>query len=38
VGNIKTDLEDIGWKDMDWINLAQNREKLQVVVNMLIYL
>jgi hypothetical protein len=24
--NIKMDLIDIGWDDMDWIDLAQNRD------------
>jgi hypothetical protein len=26
VDNIKMDLRAIGWDDMDWIDLAQNRE------------
>jgi hypothetical protein len=25
--NIKTDLEVIGWEDVDWIDLAQGRDK-----------
>ena len=25
-GNIKMDIKEIGWKDMDWIDLAQDRE------------
>jgi hypothetical protein len=24
--NIKMDLREIGWDDMDWIDLAQNRD------------
>jgi hypothetical protein len=27
VGNIKMDLREIGWGDMDWIDLAQNRHQ-----------
>ena len=25
--NIKRDLQDVGWVDMDWIDLAQDRGK-----------
>jgi hypothetical protein len=27
VDNIKTDLRQIGWDDMDWIDLAQDGER-----------
>jgi hypothetical protein len=27
VDNIKTDLRDRGWDDMDWIDLAQDRDQ-----------
>jgi hypothetical protein len=27
VDNIKMDLRGIGWDDMDWIDLAQDRDK-----------
>jgi hypothetical protein len=27
VDDIKMDLGEIGWDDMDWINLAQDREQ-----------
>jgi hypothetical protein len=27
VDNIKIDLGETGWDDMDWINLAQNRDQ-----------
>jgi hypothetical protein len=27
VDNIKMDLRDIGWDDMDWIDLAKDRDK-----------
>jgi hypothetical protein len=26
-GNIKVDLREIGWDDMEWIHLAQDRDK-----------
>jgi hypothetical protein len=26
VGNIKMDLRDTGWSDMDWIDLAEDRD------------
>jgi hypothetical protein len=25
--NIKTDLREVGWEDVDWIHLAQDREQ-----------
>jgi hypothetical protein len=31
--NIKTDLREIGWGDMDWIHLAQDRDQWQALVN-----
>jgi hypothetical protein len=33
VGNIKMDLKEIGWDDMDWIDLAQDREQWKALVN-----
>jgi hypothetical protein len=40
VDNIKMDLREIGWDDMDWINLAQNRDQwrglLNTVMNVLV--
>lgn len=30
--NIKIDLNDIGWEDMCWIQLAQDSDKCRVVV------
>jgi len=27
------DLEEVGWGGMDWINLAQDRDKWQALVN-----
>jgi hypothetical protein len=31
--NIKMDLREIGFGDVDWIHLAQNRHRWQAVVN-----
>ena len=31
--NIKMDLQDVGWGVMDWVNLAQNRNRLRALVN-----
>jgi hypothetical protein len=33
VENIKMDLREIGWDDMDWIDLAQNRDQWRALVN-----
>jgi hypothetical protein len=33
VGNIKINVRDIGWGDMDWIDLAQNRDQWRALVN-----
>jgi hypothetical protein len=32
------DLRKIGWSDMDWINLAQDRDKQRAFVNAAIIL
>jgi hypothetical protein len=31
--NIKMDLREVGWGGMDWINLAQDRDRWQALVN-----
>jgi ribosome biogenesis protein Nip4 len=31
--NIKMDLREIGFGDVDWIHLAQNRDRWRAVVN-----
>jgi hypothetical protein len=31
--NIKMDLREVGWGGMDWMNLAQDRNRWQDVVN-----
>jgi hypothetical protein len=33
VDNIKTNLREIGWDDMDWIDLAQDRDQWRALVN-----
>ena len=36
--NIKMDLQEVGSGDMDWIVLAQDRDRLQALVNAVINL
>jgi hypothetical protein len=36
--NIKMDVREIGWDDMEWIHLAQDREYWRSLVNMVINL
>ena len=31
--NIKMDIREVGWRCMDWIDLAQNRDRWQALVN-----
>ena len=31
--NIEMDLQEMGWGDMDWIGLAQDRERWRVLMN-----
>jgi hypothetical protein len=38
VDNIKMDLREIGWDGMDWIDLAQDKDKRRVLVNMVMNL
>jgi hypothetical protein len=33
VDNIKIDLREMGWDDMDWIARAQNRDQWRALVN-----
>jgi hypothetical protein len=35
VDNIKIDLRETGWDGMEWIDLAQDRDKWWALVNML---
>ena len=34
--NIEMDLQEVGWGSMDWIDLAQNRERWQALVDVVI--
>jgi hypothetical protein len=38
VNNIKIDLREIRWDDMDWIDLAQDRDQWRALVNMVMNL
>jgi hypothetical protein len=31
--NIKMDVREVGWGGMDWINLAQDRDRWRALVN-----
>jgi hypothetical protein len=33
VNNVKRDLREIGWDDMDWIDLVQDRDQWRALVN-----
>jgi hypothetical protein len=37
-GNIKMNLRENGWGGMDWIDLAQDRDKWRALVNMVMNL
>jgi hypothetical protein len=36
--NIKTDLRGIGWDDVDWIDMAQDRNQWRALVNTVLNL
>jgi hypothetical protein len=38
VDNIRMDLEEVGWGDVDWIGLAQDRNKWRALVNSVLNL
>ena len=35
--NIKMYLKEMGWEGLDWIDMAQDRDKWQAVVNIITY-
>ena len=36
--NIKMDLQEVGWRGMDWIDLAQDRDRWWALVNVVVNL
>jgi hypothetical protein len=36
--NFKMDLQEVGWGDMDWIDMAQDRDRWRALVNALMNL
>jgi hypothetical protein len=38
VDNIKMDLGDVGWGDVDWIGLAKDRNRWRALVNSVLNL
>jgi hypothetical protein len=36
--NIRTDLVEVGWNDVDWIGLAQDRDRCRALVNSVLNL
>jgi hypothetical protein len=36
--NIKMDLVEVGWGDVDWINLVQDRDRWRALVNAVLNL
>jgi hypothetical protein len=38
VDNIKMDLREIGWNDVDWIDMAQDRDQWRALVNTVLKL
>jgi hypothetical protein len=38
VDNIRMDLGEVGWGDVDWIGLAQDRNRLRALVNSVLNL
>jgi hypothetical protein len=36
--NIKMDLQEVGWGGMDWIDMAQDRDRQRAVVNVVMNL
>jgi hypothetical protein len=38
VDNIKMDLREIGWDEVDWIDMAQDRDQRRALVNTVLNL
>jgi hypothetical protein len=38
VDNIRMDLGEVGWGDVDWIGLAQDRKRWRALVNLVLNL
>jgi hypothetical protein len=38
VDNIRMDLGEVGWGDVDWIGLAQDRDRWRILVNSVLNL
>jgi hypothetical protein len=38
VANIRRDLREVGWGDVDWIGLAKNRNRWRALVNSVLNL
>jgi hypothetical protein len=38
VDNIRMDLVEVGWGDVDWIGLAQDRDRWTALVNSVLHL
>jgi hypothetical protein len=38
LNNIEMDLREIGWDDMDWIDLTQDRDRWRALVNAVVNL
>jgi hypothetical protein len=36
--NIKIDLQEVGYRGINWISLAQDRDRWQALVNVVMYL
>jgi hypothetical protein len=36
--NIKMDLQEVGWRNMDWIDMAQGRARWRALVNVVMNL